>query len=171
MKYRFAGEQDLLLLAELNHQLIRDERADNAMTVVQLQKRMREWLALQYQAILFEIASEIVGYALFRVDEDGVYVRQFFICRRMRRRGYGRGAVGLLLREVFQRGRSVTVEVLNHNESALAFWRAVGFQDLARTLRILTSFRKGRAALSSTAVSRLGALDPARCRASHWDIG
>lgn len=36
MKYRFAGEQDLLLLAELNHQLIRDERADNAMTAVQV---------------------------------------------------------------------------------------------------------------------------------------
>jgi GNAT superfamily N-acetyltransferase len=138
MQYRFAGEQDLLLLAELNHQLIRDERADNPMTVVQLQKRMRGWLGSQYQAVLFEVASETVGYALFRVDEDGVYVRQFFICRSVRRRGWGRAAVGLLLREVLPKGRSVGVEVLDRNESTLAFWRAVGFLDHARTLRILT---------------------------------
>jgi hypothetical protein len=71
MKYRFAREQDLLLLAELNHQLICDERADNPMPVLQLQKRMRGWLASQYQAVLFEVASETVGYALFRVDEEG----------------------------------------------------------------------------------------------------
>ena len=75
---------------------------------------------------------------MFRAEEDGVYLRQFFICRNVRRRGYGRGAVGLLLREVLPKGRSVAVEALNHNESALAFWRAVGFQDYARALRILT---------------------------------
>lgn len=135
--YRFAGKEDLLRLAELNHQLIRDERAKNPMTLLQLRRRMQGWLASQYHAVIFESGSEIVGYALFRVDKDGVYLRQFFISREMRRRGYGRSAVGLLLEEVFPRGGEVTVEVLNHNRSALTFWRAVGFTDHARMLRIL----------------------------------
>ena len=138
VKHRFAAEHDLPLLAELNHQLIHDENADNPMTPRQLEERIRHWLASQYQAVLFELAANTVGYALFRLDEDGVYLRHFFICRTMRRRGYGRAAVGLLLREVLPKGRRVTVEVLHHNESALAFWKAVGFMDHARTLRILT---------------------------------
>jgi len=137
VKWRFATDCDLPLLAELNHQLINDEGADNPMTHAQLQDRMGGWLASQYQVVLFEVASQNVGYALFRTDEDGVYLRQFFICRTKRRRGYGRRAVELLLREVVPKGRSVTVEVLDHNESALAFWRTVGFVDHARMLRLL----------------------------------
>jgi PhnB protein len=137
VKWRFAADRDLPLLAELNHQLINNEGADNPMSQIQLQDRMGGWLASQYQAVLFDVASENVGYALLRVDEDGVYLRQFFICRATRRRGYGRQAVELLLREVVPKGRSVTVEVLDHKESALAFWRAVGFVHHARTLKLV----------------------------------
>ena len=48
-----------------------------------------------------------------------------------RRRGIGRRIVERLRAEVFPRGMRVTVEVLVHNERALAFWRAVGFADHA----------------------------------------
>ena len=138
MQYRFAGQKDLRRLAELNQQLIRDEGADNPMTLLELQKRMRKWLASRYRAVLFEVGCETVGYALFRADDGDVYIRQFFICRSKRRRGYGRSSLALLLREVLPGGRGVTVEVLNHNKPALAFWRSVGFADHARSLRILT---------------------------------
>jgi predicted acetyltransferase len=138
LRYRFARKKDLPRLAELNFQLIRDEGADNPMTLPQLQKRMGKWLASRYRAVLFESGAESVGYALFREDEEGVYVRQFFICRGLRRRGFGRSAIKLLLREVLSKGRGVTVEVLIQNKSALSFWRAVGFEDHTRTLRIFT---------------------------------
>ena len=56
----------------------------------------------------------------------------------MRRRGYGRWGIQNLLQEVWPKGGFVTVEVLHHNESALAFWQALGFIDHARTLKIST---------------------------------
>ena len=72
MNYRFAEACDLPLLAQLNHELIRDEGADNPMTLAQLEERMRIWLSSQYRAVVFEEASATAGYALFRSDEDGV---------------------------------------------------------------------------------------------------
>jgi predicted acetyltransferase len=136
--YRFAEHRDLALLARLNRQLIHDERADNPMTLIQLEERMRRWLASQYRAVLFEEGSQMVGYALFRSDEEGVRLRHFFIVRALRRRGYGREGVRMLLEEVWPKGNRVTVEVLDHNESALAFWRAIGFIGHARTLKTST---------------------------------
>jgi len=75
-----------------------------------------------------------VGYALYRLDDAGVYLRHFFIAREQRRRGLGRCAVALLLERVAPRGSRVSLQVLNHNAAALAFWRAIGFADSAQTL-------------------------------------
>jgi GNAT superfamily N-acetyltransferase len=138
VNYRFAETCDLSLLAQLNHELIRDEGADNPMTLTQLQERMRIWLSSQYRAVLFEEASATAGYALFRSDEEGIHLRHFFIARSMRRRGYGRRGIQILLQEVWPKGSLVTVEVLHHNESALAFWQALEFIDHTRTLKIST---------------------------------
>lgn len=104
------------------------------MTVAQLEERMRRWLAAEYRAVLFEAADGPAGYALFRSDEDGVYLRQFLVQRALRRRGLGRAAVRLLLEEVFPRGVRVWLQVLEQNEGGLAFWRALGFRPHARTL-------------------------------------
>ncbi|HBZ68769.1 MAG TPA: GNAT family N-acetyltransferase [Deltaproteobacteria bacterium] len=138
MNWRFAEACDLPLLAKLNRVLIRDEGAQNPMTLPQLEERMRVWLGSPYRAVLFEEGSTTVGYALFRSEEEGVHLRQFLIARDVRRRGYGREGLQILLEEVWPKGVFVTVEVLHHNESALAFWRSVGFRDHARTLKIHT---------------------------------
>jgi len=108
------------------------------MTLIQLEERMRRWLDSQYRAVLFEEGSQTVGYALFRSDEEGVHLRQFFIVRELRRHGYGREGVRMLLEEVWPKGNRVTVEVLDQNGSALAFWQAIGFRDHARTLKTST---------------------------------
>lgn len=88
MNYRFAKACDLPLLAQLNDELVRDEGADNPMTLTQLQERMRGWLNAQYRAVLFEEASTTAGYALFRSDEEGIHLRHFFIARSMRQLSY-----------------------------------------------------------------------------------
>jgi hypothetical protein len=44
LNYRRATLNDCSLLAELNHQLIRDEGHRNKMTVPELEQRMRGWL-------------------------------------------------------------------------------------------------------------------------------
>ncbi|MGH7288270.1 MAG: GNAT family N-acetyltransferase [Myxococcota bacterium] len=134
MEFRFANAADLPLLAALNEQLIEDERAETRLDPAGLEARMRGWLAAEYRAVLFEADGGVVGYALFRPDEQGVYLRHFFIARDQRRRGLGRRAVALLLERVFPRRSRVSLQVLNHNAAGLAFWRAVGLADSAQTL-------------------------------------
>jgi GNAT superfamily N-acetyltransferase len=119
----------------MNADLIRDEGHANAMTLAQLEERMRGWLSAEYTAIVFERRAQPVAYALFRDDEGrGVLLRHFFVCAECRRQGLGRRAFALLVEEVLAPGTRVAVEVLARNERALAFWRAVGFTEYAVTL-------------------------------------
>lgn len=135
MDYRTASESDLPLLAELNQQLIHDEGYANPMSVAELENRMRGWLIRAYTAVMFLNDGNVVGYALYRNDDSGIFLRQFFICRAERRKGFGRAAVDLLLGRIWPDGAVVSLEALCANEAAIAFWRAVGFEDYALTLR------------------------------------
>ena len=92
MEYHIANETDLDILVQWNHQLIRDEGYCNQMTVSQLRDRMRQWLAGDYTAVIFEKDGESVAYALFRESEDEIYLRQLFVKREMRNRGIGKEA-------------------------------------------------------------------------------
>lgn len=135
MEYRAAGKGDLSLLAELNRQLIEDEGHPNPMSVGELEKRMRSWLGRTYTGVLFTSEGAVVGYALYRSDNAGIFLRQFFICRDARRKGNGRAAMDLLLERVWPSGAMVTLEALIANRPAIEFWRALGFEDYALTLR------------------------------------
>jgi predicted acetyltransferase len=139
MEYRTAGEKDLALLAELNQQLIHDEGHVSPMSVGELEDRMRAWLVRAYTAVLFVSEATVVGYALYRSDNAGIFLRQFFICRDERRKGFGRAAMDLLFQRVWPAGAIVTLEALCTNQAAIDFWRAVGFEDYALTLRRHTS--------------------------------
>ncbi len=131
MKHRYASDEDIPLLAEQNYQLIQDERAPNPMSVCELSTRMQGWLDGEYRAIIFERRSEPVAYALFRPSEEGLYLRQFFVCRAHRRQGVGRRAIELLREQVVPTGQILSLEVLVHNEDGIAFWRALGFREHA----------------------------------------
>ena len=131
-----AADSDISLLAEWNHQLIRDEGHRNAMTVEQLADRMRTFLREGYRAVLF-CHQEPLGYALFRRDSDAIYLRQFFVRRDQRRRGIGRASFAILRRDIWPNDIRLTVDVLSHNESAIAFWRGVGYRDYCLTMEIM----------------------------------
>lgn len=137
MEYRFATESDLDLLAEWNHQLIRDEGHRNPKTVPELRERMRGWLGGEYKAVLFGPAGEPLAYALYREEAAGIYLRQLFVRRDRRREGIGRAAMDILRRQVWPPGKRLTVEVLTANTRAVGFWRAMGYQDYALTLEIM----------------------------------
>ncbi|HET7625513.1 MAG TPA: GNAT family N-acetyltransferase [Verrucomicrobiae bacterium] len=136
LSWREAGEGDLSLLAEWNHELIRDEGHRNPMTVAHLLARMREWLRGEYRAVLFTSEAP-VGYALFRSQRELIYLRQFFVRRDSRRMGIGRAAFSLLRHEIWPRDVRLTVDVLCQNLSAIAFWRSVGYRDYSLTLEIM----------------------------------
>ncbi|PYN18398.1 MAG: GNAT family N-acetyltransferase [Candidatus Rokuibacteriota bacterium] len=142
MTFWFATADDCPLLAEFNHQLIQDEGHRSRMRVAELERRMRDWLAGDYRAVLFEERSEVVAYALFRELPDEVYLRQLFVVRHRRREGIGRRAVDTLRTEVWPKDKRLTVEVLVANERGVAFWRSVGYADYALTLEILPDSRR-----------------------------
>ncbi|SRR5712691_10374928 len=135
--FRTAAPADCPILAELNHQLIRDEGHRNLMTVPQLEQRMRGFLAGEYRAVIYENNDELVGYALFREQSEEIYLRQLFVVRHRRRQGIGRRAVEILRSQVWPKTKRLTVEVLVANQSAVAFWRAVGYRDYCLTLEIM----------------------------------
>jgi predicted acetyltransferase len=137
VNFRRATLDDCALLAELNHQLIRDEGHRNKMTVPELGQRMKGWLASEYAAVLFESGAEIVAYALYREQPEEIYLRQLFVVRNRRRKGIGMEAVKILRSKIWPANKRLTVEVLVQNEAAVAFWRAVGCQDYCLTLEIL----------------------------------
>ena len=143
MEFRIGGKRDLGLLAELNRQLIEDEGHPNPMSVAELEKRMRAWLVRTYTAVLFLEEADVVGYALYRSDDAGIFLRQFFICRGERRRGRGCAAMQLLLARLWPPGSTVTLEALCSNQAAIGFWRSLGFRDYALTLRRRTPERDG----------------------------
>lgn len=136
MEFRFADAADLDLLAEWNHQLIRDEGHRNRMNVAELRERMAGFLDGDYRAVIFLSGIEPVGYALYRESPDEIYLRQFFIRRDRRREGLGREAIAILRLDIWPRTKRLTLEVLCGNASGIEFWRSVGYRDYCLTMEI-----------------------------------
>jgi GNAT superfamily N-acetyltransferase len=137
MTFRHATLNDCPLLAELNHQLIRDEGHRNKMTAPELEQRMRGWLQSEYAAIIFEDHGEVAAYALYREEPEELYLRQLFVVRNRRRQGIGRAAMEILRTQIWPKNKRLTVSALVQNTAAVAFWRAMGYTDYSLTLEIL----------------------------------
>jgi|SRR5580658_4825606 GNAT superfamily N-acetyltransferase len=137
MTWRWAQKRDCRLLAEMNFQLIEDERHRNTMDVGDLERRMRSWLQEGYEAVIFEHDREPASYALYRAEAAEVHLRHFFVARHLRRRGIGREAFGLLRDHIWPRVPRLTVSVLTHNDAAMKFWRAMGYKDYCLAMEIL----------------------------------
>ena len=137
MNHRFGSERDLDLLAEWNHQLIRDEGHRNPMSIGQLRERMKGWLEGDYRVVVFGMGSDLVAYALYREAQGEIYLRQFFVERGHRRQGIGKEAVRILRERIWPADRRLTVEVLAANAPGAAFWRSAGYAEYCLTLEIV----------------------------------
>jgi len=83
----------------MNHQLLRDEGHRKQMTVPELEQRMAGYLRDGYSAVLFEEPDGVAGYALYRIDPEFAYLRQFFVGHDYRQRGIRARGVHLAARE------------------------------------------------------------------------
>ncbi|MCQ2503438.1 MAG: GNAT family N-acetyltransferase [Saccharofermentans sp.] len=126
--------KDVKRLAELNKQLIEDEKSDNKMNLYELEVRMRSFLEQDYCAYYFMEDANIIGYALVNINVDPLYLRQFLIERAYRRNHYGKRAVDLLLQEL--KVDSLDIEVLSWNEVGMKFWEDCGFIERSRYMRL-----------------------------------
>lgn len=125
------------LLAELNLQLDEDEPHPYPLPLAALMERMTRWIETgEYEVLLFRRSEGVAGYAAWRMEDRGAYIRHFFICRDQRRRGWGRAAMKLLCRDVLPQGLPVQVEATIGNQAGIAFWRAMGFQDFGLSMEL-----------------------------------
>lgn len=131
-----ASEADIPQLAELNLQLMEDERHPNMLPLEDLRARMARWVAGEYHVPVFRNGPRICGYAAWCVEERGTYLRHFFICRDQRRRGLGRAIIARLRRDHFPKDQPLQLEAAIWNKDAIAFWRAIGFRDFGLTLEM-----------------------------------
>jgi GNAT superfamily N-acetyltransferase len=144
MEFRFATADDIPLLAQLNQQLQIDENHRSRMSLAELEPRMAGWMAGGYMAVIFERGGQTAGYALFRREPDHYYLKQFFVCREVRRKGIGRAAIQWLRRNAWTDLPRVCLDVLLANPGGIAFWRAIGFRDYALTMEIKTAGKANR---------------------------
>ena len=63
MQLQKCSIQDAGKLALFNKQLIEDEKSDNPMDLMDLERRMKEFLETEYNAYFFIENSQIIGYA------------------------------------------------------------------------------------------------------------
>jgi GNAT superfamily N-acetyltransferase len=131
-----ATEPDIPRLAELNLELMEDERHPYMLPLEELRARMAPWVAGEYRVLLFRAGGQVCGYAVWRPEERGSYLRHFFICRDRRRSGLGRAIVDRLRRDHFPKDQPLQLEAAIWNTDAIAFWRAIGFQDFGLTLEM-----------------------------------
>ena len=124
---RRARPEDVPRLASWNAQLVHDEHNDAGPPPGEIEPRLREWLAKDYVACVFEAGATSFGYAIYRELPECVHLRHFFVEQSFRRKGCGRRAFALV-RAMFPRGKRVLVEVLVNNAAGVAFWKSVGFE-------------------------------------------
>ena len=127
MKIVKASLSDAGKLAEMNRRLIEDERYPNPMNVEQLTQRMSAWLKNEYTGYLAIEDDIIVGYCLFRDDGQYYYLRQLYIERENRRNHIATKLLDWMYRNVWT-DKKVRLDVLSHNEEAIAFYKNYGFQ-------------------------------------------
>ena len=118
---------DTETLAELNKHLIEDERHPNPMNIAQLTERMKEWLATDYICYMAKQNGRIVAYCLYRDDGGHYYMRQLYVGRAHRRKGIATQLLDWLYEKVWT-DKKVRLDVLAHNEDAVAFYKRYGFR-------------------------------------------
>jgi ribosomal protein S18 acetylase RimI-like enzyme len=118
---------DIETLAKLNKMLIEDEKAENKMNLNQLKERMKNFLTNDYKAYYFYEENKILGYALCNLNKAPIYLRQFFINRDERHKGYGKESFRKLLEYI--KTDEIEIDVYVWNNIAIKFWESLGFKN------------------------------------------
>ena len=127
MKIIKAELSDAGKLSEMNKRLIEDELHPNSMNLEQLTRRMSEWLEKEYTGYLAIEDGSIVAYCLFRDDGEYYYLRQLYVERENRRNHIATKLLNWMYKNVWA-DKKVRLDVLSHNEEAIAFYKNYGFQ-------------------------------------------
>lgn len=142
---RTVKEIEIHIIAEMNAQLIEDERSTNPMNREQLELRALDWLRADWNIDFICANNKIVGYALYQFKYQStqfnrnlkeVYLRQYFIRREERNKGYGIDGIKLLKEQRFNGIKTIIIDVLEANPKGRAFWEKAGFMPYYTNMRM-----------------------------------
>ncbi|GHT10774.1 hypothetical protein FACS189426_11660 [Bacteroidia bacterium] len=119
-----ASQKDCSELAFFNKSLAEDGGSNNIMTRDELELRMHQLISNGYLAFIFEVENEHIGYALIDNNKNPVFVRQFFVAKQFRRKGYGKMAFNQLV--AFLNVDKIDLTVLYSNKVGYEFWKNCG---------------------------------------------
>ncbi len=142
LKFRFATESDVPWLAKMNQELILDEGHRNKMTLLELEQRMSNFLRNEYDAVIASIDRTDIGYALYRQDPEWLYLRQIFVIKKKRRKGFGRRFMEWLKKNPWSDCKRIRIDVLVGNRVGIDFWKAAGFKEYCVTMEIVCAILK-----------------------------
>ena len=126
MEIKECSIDDVPLLAKMNQLFFEEEEPETNLSLPHLEERMKGYINSEYEAFFFVVDDKIVGYALCSKSKTPVYLRQFFIGRNDRRNGYGKQAFRLLIEHLGV--PESNVDVYAWNDTAIRFWRSLGFE-------------------------------------------
>ncbi|HEY4014677.1 MAG TPA: GNAT family N-acetyltransferase [Polyangiaceae bacterium] len=171
---RPAHPSDVPIIAELIRQLARYERLEHEVVGTEDDLRRHLFGERAFAEVrLAEDAGRTVGFALFFhnystfLARPGIYLEDLFVLPEYRRRGFGRALLSAVARLAVERGCGrFEWSVLDWNEPAIAFYRALGatVMDPWRILRTT-----GRALTDLAALD--GAVSASEPRASRAPPG
>jgi ribosomal protein S18 acetylase RimI-like enzyme len=127
MKIIPANLKHVETLAALNKRLIEDERYPNPMNIEQLTDRMSGWLQADYRGYLVMIGNRVAAYCLYRDDSRYYYLRHLFVDRDVRRQGIATQLLDWMYANIWT-DKKVRLDVLTHNQDAIAFYKRYGFR-------------------------------------------
>lgn len=134
--YRQAEVEDLEVLTGFNAGLQRDQASPQPLAEVALRQRLADWLSNgTYQGIVAERDGQPLGYALYCLEDDRIFLRHLYVVPAARRQGLGRAFYGHLRDRFWPADRPVQLNVLASNARGQAFWRALGFEAVSLTLQ------------------------------------
>ena len=87
-----------------------------------------------YRALLAERGGYPLGYALYRLEDDWIFLRHLYVVPEARRQGLGRALYQHLREQLWPSGWPVQLDVLATNSKGQAFWASLGFETYSLTL-------------------------------------
>ena len=128
MEFHNAKDVDLQLLTDMNVQLRNDEKIDSKMTNEQISERMKGFIENEaYEVSIYEDNDEVIGYSTLKITDNPMYLRQLFVNRKYRNKGYGKGIVKDLIER--HEINEIDIDVMAWNESAIHFYEKLGFKN------------------------------------------
>jgi ribosomal protein S18 acetylase RimI-like enzyme len=124
---------DVFLLSPLFLELAEDEKSDINRTMQKASEEMAGFLEFGEKAFLFSVSGETAGYALVNMNRKPPYLHHFYICRGVRRKGYGTMAFRALLDALGI--NEIDLDVYAWNDRGKSFWESLGFKPRAIIMR------------------------------------